>query len=488
MQTLRPYQAEALEGLRASLRAGHKRIVLVAPCGAGKTTIAAAVMASAVNRGRRVIFLAHRDELITQCSQRLAEHGLPHGIIKARFNGGDLWPVQVASIQTLVRRAGPPADLIVVDECHRTLAETYLKVLARYPDAAVIGLSATPYRTDNRGLGDVYTDLVEAATPKQLIELGYLLRPRVFAPSTPDLAGIHNVAGEFNQRELTMRCDVPVLIGSIVEHWGRLARNRRTVLFAASIEHSHHLVAALSGAGARAAHLDAETPMDERAAILRRLREGELDVVSNVAILTEGWDLPALSACILARPTQSTGLYLQMAGRVMRTAPGKTDAIILDHAGNCHRHGFPDEDRVHSLEATIRRKSEDGEGPVKTCPRCFLVYPLGMAQCPDCCYEAPGRGTRELAPQAVEGELVELEAKPVQLAANPSLRARQEDYLRWRAQAWANGWKPGFAKIKYREKYKVWPVSLITDVWDDEQVEAIARRYGIRPHRARAGL
>lgn len=487
MQTLRPYQAEALERLRASMRSGHKRIVLVAPTGSGKTTIAAAAIDSAVNRGRRVLFLAHRDELIAQCSQRLAEHGLPHGIIKAGYGGGDLWPVQVASVQTLVRRSGPPSNLLVVDECHRTLAETYLKILDRYPEATVIGLSATPYRTDNRGLGDVYTDLVEVATPSQLIELGFLLRPRIFAPSTPDLAGIRRVAGDFNQRELTLRCDVPVLIGSIVEHWGHLARGRRSVLFAASIEHSRHLVAALRGAGARAAHLDAETPLDERAAILRLLRDGELDVVSNVAILTEGWDLPALSACIMARPTQSTGLFLQMAGRVMRPFDGKADAIILDHAGNCHRHGFPDEDRVHSLEATPSRTTASGEALVKTCPRCFLVYPLGLGQCPDCGYEPPGGGAREMAPRAVDGELVELEVKPIRLATNPSTRARQEDYLRWRAEAWANGWKPGYAKVKYLEKYKVWPVKLITEVWDDEQVEAIARRYGIRPRRVRVG-
>ncbi len=487
MQTLRPYQAEALDGLRASLRSGHKRIVLVAPTGSGKTTIAAAVIGSAVSRGRRVLFLAHRDELITQCSQRLTEHGLPHGLIKAGFDGTDHWPIQVASIQTLVRRAGPPADLIVVDECHRTMAETYLKVLARYPGASVIGLSATPYRTDNRGLGDVYTDLVEAATPSQLIELGFLLRPRVFAPSTPDLAGIHQMAGEFNQRELTMRCDVPRLIGSIVDHWGRLARGRRTVLFAASIDHSHHLVAALRGAGARAAHLDAETPMDERAGILKRLREGDLDVVSNVAILTEGWDLPALSACILARPTQSMGLFLQMAGRVMRTAPGKADAVILDHAGNCHRHGFPDQDRVHSLEATPKKRASDGEEPVKTCPRCFLVFPLGLPECPDCGYAPEANAARESAPETVDGNLVELESKPIQFAANPSLRARQEDYLRWRAEAWANGWKPGYAKVKYKEKYMVWPVTLITEVWDDEQIAAIASRYGIRPRGVRVG-
>lgn len=452
------------------MRAGHKRIVLVAPTGSGKTTIAAAAIDSAVNRGRRVLFLAHRDELIAQCSQRLAEHGLPHGIIKAGWGGGDLWPVQVASVQTLVRRSGPPSNLLVVDECHRTLAETYLKILDRYPEATVIGLSATPYRTDNRGLGDVYTDLVEVATPSQLIELGFLLRPRIFAPSTPDLTGVHTSRGDFDQRELGLAMDNARLVGNIVEHWGKLARGRRTVLFATTVAHSEHLVAALAGAGARAAHLDANTRSDQRARILEQLAAGDLDVVSNVGILTEGWDLPKLSAAIMARPTQSEALYLQMLGRVMRTDPGKPDAIVIDHAGNVYRHGFPWEPREWSLDGKAKR--EKTEAQVKTCLQCYALVPSNASVCPEC---GAGFGTAPREnPEEAAGELVEIHDLPPEVA-RPERPARggkavitsksvslatvqqRQEYLAWAAEATSKGWAPGYASVRFKQKYGYWP-------------------------------
>ncbi|MBU6427502.1 MAG: hypothetical protein KGR26_00685, partial [Cyanobacteria bacterium REEB65] len=339
-------------------------------------------------------------------------------------------------------------------------------------------------RSDGRGLGDVFTDLVEFATTSQLEALGILVPPRVFAPSAPDLFGVRTTAGDYNKKDLVLRVDTPRLIGSVAEHWGRIVRGRLSVAFAASIEHSRHLAQALCGVGARAVHVDADTDSDVRKTYLDLLARGELDVITNVGLFTEGWDLPRLGAVIVARPTQSCGLWLQMAGRGARAYEGKSDYLLVDHAGNVLRHGFPDEDRIHSLDVTPRRELPS----LKTCPRCFLVVSVATASCPACgmVFGGGAGGGPDRTPEVVEGELIELQDRPA-VPVSPKVLQRQRDYIRWRAEAWIKGWKPGYAAHRYQEKYGVWPVKVITEAWDESRALEVATELNIQDLRAHVG-
>ena len=439
---LRPYQIGAVAGIEARIVAGVRRFVLVLPTGGGKTTIAGSLILRAVARRQRVLFLAHRRELIVQAYQRLLDMGLAVeqvGIVMAndrRRRPGAA--IQVASIDTLRRRARPLADIVFVDECHRALAASYREIAVDYPDATHLGLTATPYRAAGKGLGDAYDELIIVATPRQLISEGYLVEPRVFTvpPSQrPNLAGIRVARGDYAARELDEAMNRQALVGNIVEHWQRHAGGVRTVVFAVSIAHSRHITERFREAGVAAEHLDGVTPTPERDAILARLDRGETLVVSNCGVLCEGWDQPSVKCAILARPTKSTGLYLQQAGRILRPW-NEIAAVILDHAGCAHEHGLPQDDREFSLEGAKRRRpSKDAIAPVRECPACFLVVSLATRACPACGEALVA--SRE-PPEEVAGDLVLAEgarAPPLDRAPSASREAGLVQAMRAAARA-----------------------------------------------------
>ncbi|MBI4815215.1 MAG: DEAD/DEAH box helicase [Deltaproteobacteria bacterium] len=394
-QTLRPYQANALEELRAGIRQRKQRQLLVSPTGSGKTTIAAHMIQSAVSRGKRIWFLAHRKELIQQCSARLDEHDLDHGIIQAQHPRRRPWlPIQVASVATLVRRELTELpDLIIIDEAHRSLSASYQKIAKAAPKSQVIGLTATPWRLDGRPLGSFYESLVLVARPSELISEGWLLKPRLFAPAKLDLTDVHVRGGDYDEADLAQKVDRPSLLGDLVEHWRKLVQtgeNRRTVVFAVNKEHSRHITTSFQVAGVRAAHLDEATSSGDRAQIIRDLAAGEIDIISNCQILTEGWDLPSLAAVVLARPTKSVALYLQMCGRGMRPYPGKTEFKLLDHASCVFDLGFPEDDRDYRLDGRVRaRKSKNAAPFVRICEQCFRAFPSLIRECPECGWTVP---------------------------------------------------------------------------------------------------
>ena len=443
---LRPYQVGAVAGIETRIAAGVRRLVLVLPTGGGKTTIAGSLILRAVARGQRVLFLAHRRELIVQAYLRLLDMGLrveQVGIVMAsdaRRRPGAA--VQVASIDTLRRRARPLAEIVFVDECHRALATSYREIAADYPDAIHLGLTATPYRADGKGLGDAYDELIVVATPRQLIGEAYLVEPRVFTvpPSQrPNLAGIRVARGDYAARELDDAMNRQALVGNIVEHWQRHAGGVRTVVFAVSIAHSRHITERFREAGVAAEHLDGATATQERDAILARLDRGETLVVSNCGVLCEGWDQPSVKCAVLARPTKSTGLYLQQAGRILRPWQ-EVPAVILDHAGCAHEHGLPQDDRDFSLEGTKRRRApRDATAPVRECPACFLVSSLATRVCPAC-------GEMLVAsrdpPEEVAGDLVPAEdarAPPRDRAPSASRDAGLVEAMRAAARASGGG-------------------------------------------------
>lgn len=268
---------------------------------------------------------------------------------------------------------------VLVHNCHRSLAKSYRDVVAACPQALTVGLTATPYRGDGRGLGDLFEHLVVVTTPRALMAEGFLAEPRVFShPHRVDTSKVATVAGEFNQQQLAEAADKRELLGSIVEHWKRHLDGVRTVAFAVNVAHSRHIAQMFVEAGVPAEHLDGETPAEDRAATLARLDRGETLIVSNCGILTEGWDQPSVKGCILARPTKSRALYVQCAGRVLRPWRGETP-VILDHAGSVLDHDLPHADWEITLDG--KKKKAKQSVAIKECPACFAACPSNARTC-----------------------------------------------------------------------------------------------------------
>lgn len=472
---LRPYQEAAIASLRGRITQGRRRLVLVAPTGSGKTVMASWMIRTATVRGLRVLFLAHRKELIDQTVEKLAALGVECGVLMADDpRRDDYHAVQVASVATLVRRLDklPAADLIIVDECHHATSASYRKVVDAYPKAIVIGLTATPWRTDKQGLAEIYEDSVLAASVRALMDSQALVEADYFAYDAPDLHDVGMVAGEYNQKDLAIACNTSVLVGSIVREYEQHARGRSAIVFPVNIEHSKRLVDEFNAAGFPAEHIDCNTPKLERTAAMERFRSGALTILSSVGVLTEGFDAPRAEVCILARPTKSLSLHLQMIGRVLRPFPGKQRALVHCHAGNLLRHGFADDDRDYALTATPSRVVA-----AHTCPACFNVFrALKKGVCPNCgtliaLPEERGTGEREQREQ-VEGRRIsvdeirrmreggaraDLTDRQLSRAARATQAERYAEHKRLVAVAQQKGFKPGFVSHQYRQVFGVWP-------------------------------
>jgi len=418
--SLRPYQAECIRDMRDALRRVQS-ILLRLPTGGGKTAIAAYMAGSAARRSNRVVFGVHRRELIRQTAETFDKVGIPYGIIAAGMTGDARQPVQIASIPTLKGRLDwyPAPTLYVPDEAHHCSAATWSAVLNHYRDhgTRIVGLSATPERLDGTGLGGWFDEMVHGPETAWLIENGYLAPYRLFAPASPDLSGIKKTAGDFNRHALEERMSGTKIIGDAVSHYRQYAEGRRAMAFCVSIKHSLSVVEQFCAAGYRAAHIDGSS--NNRDALIEAFRKGEIQILSSVDLVSEGFDLPALECAILLRPTCSLGLYLQQVGRALRIFPGKQEAIILDHAGNSlpinaggRGHGLPDDIREWTLQGRKKKKreaKEDDGDTVQTrqCPVCFRVH-SPAPHCPNCGHEYKSEGRKV---ENIDGKLQEVQRK-----------------------------------------------------------------------------
>ena len=386
--TLRPDQLDVIARIESSTSAGFRRLLVVGPTGSGKTIVGAALSDKEVACGGHVLVIALRRELIEQTSSKLYDVGVDHGIIQAGYPTRPGACVQLASVQTLHARAVrnckislPPASLVIIDEAHHVPARTYMRLVQAYRNAIILGLTATPCRTDGRGLGNVFQTLIQGPSVAELIRSGHLVPAKIYAPVRPDLSGISIARGDYVESQLAQRMDTAPLVGDIVEHWHRLGYGRPSVVFTVNVAHSVHLRNEFRRSGVLAEHIDGSTPVEERKGILARFTAGSVDIICNCAVLTEGWDRPEASCLIMARPTKSLGLYRQIVGRILRPAPGKTDALILDHAGAVFQHGFPDDDLAWTLDADkkavnaahVARQAEPHRCGLTTCPECHAV-------------------------------------------------------------------------------------------------------------------
>lgn len=455
---LRPYQQDLLADMSVKFRAGHRAVLGQLPTGGGKTHIAIEATRRAAERGKRVLFQAHTRVLVEQTSARFREAGLDHGVIMAGRSQNGL-PIQVGSIQSLARRLGKiePFDLIITDECHRATSGSYARVLQAWPNAYHIGFSATPHRLDGKGLGKVFEALVCGPSVGELIDQGHLAPFRVFAPSQPDLGDVKTVHGDYEERGLAEAMDRSTITGDAVDHYRRLAPDRQAIAYCCSIRHAEHVAEQFRAAGVSATVLHSKISAQEQAAAVAGLRDGSLRVLVSVGMVSEGFDVPAVTCAILLRPTKSLVLACQQWGRANRGG-GAEPALVLDHAGNVLRHGLPDQAREWSLHGRPERQSKSAAKiAIRLCRTCFAVYPPHLDRCPHCGGTAEATG-RKLAER--DGELIEVTPEMEReglFRCIPLAEALAQcaDAADIRVLAKVRGYKPTWAIIKTVHRFEV---------------------------------
>jgi DNA repair protein RadD len=416
---LRDYQEAALEGVSAEWRAGHRRALLVMATGAGKTATGCEAVRRAVLRGKRALWLTHRRELLSQASERLSLEGIPHGVIQAGQPADPEAPVQVASIDTLRARGQlPPADLIVPDEAHHAVADSWAGLLEHYRHAYFCGLTATPQRGDGAALGVVFDALVAGPSIRELTERGVLVPLDIVGPD----------------KEAAAR----TIAFDPVAAYLQFSQGRRAVVYTATVRQAEAFTEAFNRAGVPAASVEGATAADKRAYLLREVGAGDLRVICNVNVLTEGWDAPALECCILARRVGTAGLFIQMTGRVLRASPGKSRALLLDLGGSTHTHGRPDAEREYSLDGAgiyLAGKRE----PLGVCPGCGLS--VTTWPCTRCGHQPESRD-------------VEIEERPIALITEtPSAVLEDKHLSKLIKKAIARGYKPGWVAAVYERLF-----------------------------------
>ena len=489
---LRPYQEETIQNIRQSLRSGVKRLVVQAATGAGKTKIASAIVSMAQAKNNRVAFVVPAISLIDQTVESFWDDGITDiGVIQADHPLTD-WgrSIQVCSIQSIQSKgAFPRANLVIIDECHR-LHGVHKRWMTHedWERVPFLGLSATPWA---KGLGKYFESLLVAATTRELIDQGYLSPFRVFATGHPDLRGVKTVAGDYHEGQLSNAMQQGTLTADIVKTWQERWGKDKTLCFCVDCAHAQHVQERFTEAGIECGYQDAKTPADERKDIKRRFHNGELQVVTNVGTLTTGvdWDCRCL---ILARPTKSEMLFVQIIGRALRTAEGKDSALILDHSDTTERLGFVTD--IHHDEL------DDGKPKEKTAPKereaklprecksCACLMPPGVRACPNCGAEAK----RESGVVEVKGELVELTpggkvTVPTKKKTHEwTLPEQRQFYQELLGYAQERSYKPGWAAAQFRDRFGQWPerswptipavTSLTTRSWIRSRMIALAKK------------
>lgn len=409
MVQLRDYQESAVQAVRDSFRNGHKKTLLVSPTGSGKTVIFSYIAAGMAKNNKRILIVAHRRELLKQISGALKKVGVRHAVLSGGTPGIPIANVVVASVFTLVRRMKmmKPFDLIIGDEAHHfTPDSSWGKVVAGFPSARVLGVTATPERLDGKGMGQMFDDMVMGPTVAELTAQGFLSHAVVYAPSAPDLGSVGTRMGDYVSKQLEDAMDKPIITGSAVKHYGKYAPGKKAIAFCVSVKHAKDVAEDFRSSGYAASHIDGGMDDTERDAVLKAFEEDRIQILTSCDLVSEGFDLPSVEVAILLRPTKSLGLFLQQCGRAIRPHPDKERTIILDHAGNTARHGFIDDERDWSLaDGFVANRGKSGEKvvSVRTCTACFAVH-KPTPTCPMCGHIYPITARKV---KHVDGDLVE---------------------------------------------------------------------------------
>lgn len=469
---LREYQREAIAMTYKRVAEGHRPIVC-APCGSGKTVIAASMAKDALDRGDRVLWITGREEILRQAFTTFTE-------VCGRENVGILmrdekpfWfypKVTVASWDTIKSRWKKsdiwhiPADVLLVDEAHLSLSRVMLEtVMEHYREKTVIGFTATPARKTGKGLGSYYTRIIQVRSVQQIIDDGYLAPCEYWAGSHADVskAGHDHKTGDFRQRDLSDLHMDRVLVGDVIDNWLRVAKDRHTIVFAVDIAHAQALAERFQEVGVYAESLHSKMSHGLREEISEQFRRGDIQVLVNVGIATYGYDVPSVNCVVLARPTKSIVLHHQMIGRGMRPKGGDY-CVVLDHADNCRRLGYvEDQIRWRLAEGSEASVNTTREGdatrdklpspPPTECERCHYLFQNSRI-CPKCGWEKPA-AARDV--ETIQADLVRV-AKPKSNGSDESI-----DRKKWYRMAvgWCieNGKKPGTAFYRYQDKFGTKP-------------------------------
>ena len=446
MPEVRDYQRRLIEAVARSWRTGHKAPCIVLPCGGGKSVIVAEMAKRTALRDKDILFLVHRKELCEQIIRTFLWWGV------------DMRYVRVMMVQTACHRLGkiPPPSLIITDENHHSKASSYTKVYEYYKDAYRVGVTATPVRLDGSGLIDVNDDLIVGVSAKWLIENNCLAPYDYYAPDVADLSTVKIRRGEFDAKAAEKIMLESKVYGDVISYYRKFADGMQAVCYCTTVKHSQAMAAQFCAAGIDAAHIDGQMKKAERAKIVEEFRRGAIDILCNVDLISEGFDVPDCSCVIMLRPTQSLTLFIQQAMRCMRYRKGKR-AVILDHVGNYARHGMPDDDREWTLAGKPKRKGMKQE-PVEdedkfyTCKECFAVFPLvkngePVDCCPQCGAEVERKARKEIE-QDIKTELTKITGFTVNTKTPAECRSYQEllEYARMM------GYKPGWAYYQAKQR------------------------------------
>lgn len=433
---LRPYQFDLFNAMRRSLATGHRRIMCVAPCGAGKSVIMQAVVESAQIKNNTVMILAHRQEIVDQLAERMKPYG----------------NATVMMMQTAVRRldALPTPSIIIIDESHLIKANSYMRILEHFSNSYALYFTATPKRLDGKGFDDVADDLIQSVSVRWLIENGYLAPFEYYAPKTLiDASQLAVKQGEYDGKQAAAMLDKPKIYGDVIQEYRKHADGLQAIAFCSSVEHSQRTADAFNAAGIAAAHVDGKMTKKQRREIVHRFRDGKITVLCNYAIVIEGLDVPNAACVLCLRPTQSLTVHVQSVMRCMRPAPGKV-ARILDFVGNYERLGLPDDDREWSLQGRKKRTRQKERNTVRArvCENCFRTYAGNGRECPYCGHTQPK--TQAEIEQDERAELERITAENRKQKRMEVGRARTlEDLLRI---AQERNYKPGWAYVKAKQK------------------------------------
>ncbi len=455
--TLRPYQADAVDLIRDAYRAGARRVLFQLPTGGGKTVVFSHVLAGAVQRGRRVLVLTHRAEILAQIEAAVTMAEVAYGRIAAGVAESDA-SVQLASIDTLARpkrldRWRDRFDLVVVDECQHAVSPTWARVLGSQPRAMILGVSATPQRLDGRGLIEQFDQMVIGPQAADLIKAGWLSPFVVYQPTeAPDMTAARIRAGDFAIEDQREAMD-GVVIGAAVDEYRRICPGVPAVVFCVDIQHSQEVAERFRAAGVRATHVDGETPASERRRAVAGLADGSLDVITNCNLFGEGVDIPVLGAAILLRPTASLALFLQQVGRTLRPSPDKSRALILDFAGNTARHGLPDAPRQWSLDSKPVKQRERSEGAgLRRCKACCALNRASAHECSECGADLrTPKERREIEIALEQANRREEENKIARWPYRKQVEWAAGDERRLRTIARVKGYKPGWVYFQIKE-------------------------------------
>ena len=479
----RPYQQRVFDAIIEKAKSGFKRILVVLPTGGGKSHIQAMLAKSSLEKGNTVLSLVHRRGLVEQMHKVFESVGIESSIIMSGVDYQLSTKCQIGSIFTYVRRLKlceidinkfyVKANLLLIDEAHHVLNKTYQTILKNYEDKFVIGFTATPTLSTGAGLGNFFDSMVDVVPIKELLDSGHLVPGRYYGPTVPDLDKLESVRGDYKPKDIDSVMNQPKLVGDIVENWLKIASDKQTMVFCINRKHGKALNNEFIKHGINSEYLDAHNADDERSEVIQRFRNGDTQIICQVALYTEGTDIVEIECLIDARPTRSLGFHRQKLGRGARPFRGKDSFIVIDHCGNVAGRkdslGFYEDEIAWSLDGkSLSNKPKEPrvkEKRIMTCDYCSAAF-VGK-RCPDCGNEIKDYGKKVAA---LDAELVKIDKGEKIKTLSTQDKRRWYGMLEYERRRLKKTDK--WLLVQYKSKTGVWPRNMdnVAPIEPDKEV------------------